>query len=157
MHQVSSEWYTPGYIWNRVYKTFSTDKVYDPCPILGKNGLVLDWKHEFIYCNPPSPCYDFAVKTLNTFNFRVSKNLHTSIIYAAFSESILFQYPELYINHTLCMVRKRIRWIDSSTLVESDKPRNYNAFILLTTRSTIRNQFAINFGDIGKILTVKEL
>jgi DNA N-6-adenine-methyltransferase (Dam) len=119
-HRPSSEWYTPGNIWERVYNTFEADKtiftdVCDPCPRLALgDGLAEDWtQHKFIYCNPPTPAAPWATKALET----VRESKDTIIIFAAFSEAVLWQQNEL-LDYPVCWVRNRINWIDGNKLIK---------------------------------------
>lgn len=162
-HKASSEWYTPDCIWSKIYKTFGIPEddpdylLSDPCP---KNHLVSDglrWLEEssskYIYVNPPTPAAPWAKKCIE----HIQQNPNTFIIFAAFSEAVLWQVPEL-LDYPICWVRNRINWIDGNKHIkakESDccaytlpdgnwyvmnhnylkpskAPRNYNAFALLS-------------------------
>lgn len=144
-HKVSPEWYTPSHIWEKIYKTFGTQIVFDPCPISGDRGLETEWQSNFIYINPPTPAKLWAEKAIITF----TNNPNTNIIYAAFSESVLWQVPEL-MTYPVVFVRKRIKW-DSNKTDDGKRnaPRNYNAFILLSSNAAISQNFKTQFGDLG--------
>ncbi|BAY20781.1 hypothetical protein NIES2100_05250 [Calothrix sp. NIES-2100] len=143
-HKPSQEYYTPGYIWNKVYSTFDTKDIFDPCPIKGVNGLEISWKHNFVYTNPPTPAKLWAIKAIAT----IQEHKHVSIIFAAFSESVLFQVPEL-LTYPTVIVRNRIPWIDGKTMEPGKSPRNYNAFMCLSNKSSVITRFKDNFQDLG--------
>ncbi len=179
-HKVSSEWFTPEDIWQRIENTFGTKVIYDPCPRgCADDGLDVDWVDNynyvldlpFIYVNPPSPSAPWAKKTIQT----VTENPQVSIIFAAFSEAVLWQVPELH-DHLICWVRNRINWIDGNQWVKyknvpdildvlapegytsnpnylkpAKSPRNYNAFICLAQSPEIRYRFIQNFQDLGTV------
>lgn len=184
-HKPSAEWYTPPHIWERVNSTFSTayypnfydrDICYDPCPRNSKehkkgNGLLEDWtKHKFIYCNPPTPAAPWAKKAIQT----VTYSPETIIIFAAFSEAVLWQVNEL-LDYPICWVRNRINWIDGNEIIKvnidkisvitdeveidgkwykpnpgylepSKSPRNYNAFVLISAS----NDGTLEYYDIER-------
>lgn len=144
-HKASPEWYTPSHIWERIYKTFGTKDIFDPCPIGGSDGLTTEWQADFIYINPPTPVRLWAEKAISTFTDRSN----TNIIYAAFSESVLYQVPELLTFPTV-LVRHRIKW-DSNKPDNGKRnaPRNYNAFMLLSNDALISQNFKVQFGDLG--------
>lgn len=144
-HKASPEWYTPSHIWEKIYNTFGTQEIFDPCPIGGCDGLKKEWRSDFIYINPPTPAKLWAEKAIATFN----EHSNTNIIYAAFSESVLWQVPEL-ITYPTVFVRYRIKW-DSNKTDDGKRnaPRNYNAFILLSNNAAIFQNFKTQFGDLG--------
>ncbi|MBW4607138.1 MAG: hypothetical protein KME22_07915 [Hassallia sp. WJT32-NPBG1] len=144
-HKASPEWYTPSHIWEKIYNTFGTQEILDPCPIGGVSGLETEWLADFIYINPPTPARLWAEKAIVTFR----DHPNTSIIYAAFSESVLWQVPEL-MTYPIVFVRNRIKW-DSNKTDDGKRnaPRNYNAFILLSNNAVISQNFKAQFGDLG--------
>ncbi|MBW4558417.1 MAG: hypothetical protein KME59_21330 [Trichormus sp. ATA11-4-KO1] len=158
-HKASSEWYTPEDIWGRIRLIFNEDHVYDPCPAGGLAGLEADWSlFNNIYVNPPTPAAPWALKALQTHK----DNPEVDIIFACFSEAVLWQVNELQ-DHLVCWVRKRISWIDGNQTVKgkpnsnylkpAKSPRNYNAFVCLTNNPEIRHRFLFRFQDLGTIRT----
>jgi DNA N-6-adenine-methyltransferase (Dam) len=126
-HKPSQEWYTPAQIKQKVLNTFNTvELIFDPCPQPDKpnnlndgfcaefftlpSGLERQWEqYKYIYCNPPTPAYLWAKKAIET----VKLNPETVIIFAAFSEAVLWQINEL-LDYPICWVRNRINWIDGN-------------------------------------------
>lgn len=197
-HKPSSEWYTPIWIWDKVFNTFGyeseqeTDTLYDPCEADHKlepyfdleDGLCKDWtKHYHIYVNPPIPAAPWAKKAIET----VRQNPDTTIIFAAFSEAVLWQVPEL-LDYPVCWVRNRIHWIDGNKYIKlknsdgaaflkdgnwytdnlnylkpSKSPRNYNAFVLLRNEfmspegRKIERRFCQQFIGMGTIQLRREV
>ncbi len=178
-HKPSSEWYTPDHIWNKVYNTFGITKgLFDPCPINSTiNGFKLDWDYKYVYCNPPTPAQPWAKKALQT----VKQNPETVIIFACFSEAVIWQVNDL-LNYPMCWVRNRIPWIDGNKWVKkpngdstgtmidgkiwypntqcmkpAKSPRNYNAFVLLVNDNNpfhsndLIDRFCEQFSDMGTI------
>lgn len=153
-HKHHSNWYTPTHIWTKIKATFNTGIIYDPCPIYGledvEAGKLHDgldstyWHLDNIYINPPSPASKWAIEALKHYQ----ENSHKSIMFAAYSEAVLFQQPELK-RHLTCWVRNRIKW-DSNT-PEKVSPRSYNAFILMTNNDKMKNRFYDNFHDMGDV------
>ena len=110
----SSEWFTPPTIWAKVRNTLGQD-VYDPCPPSGEHGLALSWlQHPFIYINPPAPASPWAIKAIKTHQ----ENPETNIVFAAFSEAVMWQVNEL-MNYQVCWVHNPISWIDGNPLVKA--------------------------------------
>jgi hypothetical protein len=125
-HKASSEWYTPDYIWEKIKNTFDIhaySDLYDPCPRQSDDdGMDTNWvERKRIYVNPPTPAAQWAKKAIKT----VQKNEDTSIIFAAFSEAVLWQVPEL-LDYPICWVRNRINWIDGNEWVKCKQ--NYDQF-----------------------------
>lgn len=145
-HKASAEWYTPDDIWARIERTFATDWIYDPCPINGTGGLDKEWGWTYVYINPPTPAAPWAQKAIQTF----AEHPEVNIIFAAFSESVLWQVNEL-MDYEVCWVRNRIRWIDGKTGERSKAPRNYNAFVLLSKDTNVSDRFRANFSNLGTI------
>lgn len=165
-HKPSAEWYTPDHIWSRLRATFGTNDIYDPCPIRGTlvlderiSGLEQYWGLEWsqnVYVNPPTPAKPWARKALGT--VKIHKDVN--IIFAAFSESVLWQVNEL-MDYPVCWVRNRIQWIDGNSEVKGQpnpnyckpakSPRSYNAFVLLSQDPECVRRFCDNFGDLGTI------
>jgi len=144
-HKASPEWYTPFHIWDRIYGTFETKEILDPCPISGASGLETEWLANFIYINPPTPARLWAEKAIATFN----THPNTNILYAAFSESVLWQVPEL-MTYPIVFVRNRISWdSNKSDNGKRNAPRNYNAFVLLSNDSLILENFKNQFSELG--------
>jgi len=169
-HKPSFEWYTPEYIWQSV-STVLGKNIYDPCPIKNRtttNGLSEKWgetvkRFDFdgIYVNPPTPAAKWAQKAIN----EIAKNPDLSIIFAAFSESVLWQVNELQ-DWRICWVRNRIKWVDGNPLKknrkgelepnpdhmkQSSKPRNYNCFVLISSDYDKHCLFDEEFSKYGNI------
>jgi hypothetical protein len=177
-HKASAEWYTPGYILDKVLRVFESEAVFDPCPTFrepGIDGLKEEWKERYIYINPPTPAKKWSEKALLTLH----KNPDVSIIYAAFSESILWQLPEL-LDFPFVLCRKRIKWVDGNEYIKckesdievvyetekngrknhykknphylkvSENPSNYSAFVCLSYEPWITYNFCREFGDLGE-------
>ena len=170
-HKVSSEWLTPESIWHRVCYTlqYQEYELFDPCPPGGEGGLEKDWNQDCpIYVNPPSPAAPWAQKALET----VRDNPHNNIIFACYSEAVLWQVNPL-MDYPICWVRNRINWLDgndnmrdrdSKTFVTNPNylkpaksPRNYNAFVCLSTNRYTVRRFADAFGDLGSVRTSSTL
>lgn len=186
-HKPSSNWFTPEDIWLRTQLTFDTKRseILDPCPGNDKwtvDGLALDWalriQHlgldQFIYVNPPTPAAPWAKKALET----VKDHPRLSIIYAAFSEAVMWQVPAL-MDFPVCWVRNRISWIDGSPLIvakgsndydyifdeatqkyyrpnpnymkPAKSPRNYNTFVCMSHDPEVVNRFILQFQPLGEV------
>ncbi len=172
-HKPSSQWYTPEYIWSNVYTTFNSKDVYDPCPIKGTRGLLKKWHgNKYIYVNPPTPAKQWALKALIEYKKALDSDVEFNLIFAAFSESVLWQVTTLQ-NFPTCWVRNRINWIDGNEfkkdkksgemipnpgyMKESNAPRNYNAFCLLSNNKNIGNKFIDVFSELGEIRRSKRI
>lgn len=168
-HKPSQEWYTPQYIWDKVSASFDYPIYYitDPCPIGGlphRDILSEDWQHIglYVYCNPPTPAAPWAKKCIEAYR----QNPKMNIIFAAFSEAVLWQVNDL-MDYPVCWVRNRIPWIDGNRykkdvlnpnyMKPAKSPRNYNAFILLSNDDAIRDRFVKNFSDLGTIRQSKSV
>ena len=156
-HKISSDWWTPRAIFTKIEETFETTNFYDPCPAYGQqsaiagkipSGLDLSkWGNESgcVYINPPSPASIWADMAINYHQ----DTPDSSVIFAAYSEAVLYQCPRLK-TYLTCWVRNRIAWDCPPPMLKSS-PRNYNAFILLTNSPLIAHRFFDNFRDIGDI------
>jgi len=166
----SSSWYTPDYIWDKVNATLS-DTIYDPFPrnqmsdlsVELWDGYADDWLctlgclgSKSIYCNAPIPASKAAIKCIEVHKAEPA----TNIIFAGYSESVIWQVPELetYV-HVKC--RNRINWIDGRTEVNGisnpnylqpgRNPAHYSSFFLLSQDTLVIQRFIDNFSDMGSI------
>lgn len=194
-HKPSAQWYTDEGIWRRIETVAGTSRnwIYDPCPADDKydkytvDGLAVDWamriEHsgfaKFIYLNPPTPAAPWALKALET----VADHQDLTIIFAAFSEAVLWQVNSL-MDYPICWVRNRINWIDGnrwkavkgnkydigfdestgkylrpnpSYMKPSTSPRNYNAFVCISRSTPIRQRFVNEFKVYGDVRISQKL
>jgi hypothetical protein len=136
-HKITSEWYTPDYVWQWIEYIFDSNRavIFDPCPIGGTGGLELDWtKHKLIYVNPPSPAMLWAIRTIS---YKTRKDM--CLLYLSFSESVIWQVPELLTVPTI-LIRKRIKFVSNNPNQKSN-PSNYNALHLINGNREVYNRF----------------
>lgn len=126
-HRSSPEWYTPDFVWEWIEYVFDQprDQIFDPCPVGGTGGLGIDWSvHRFIYVNPPSPALLWGQRTIS---YKGQNDV--CLLYLSFSESSIWQVPELLTVPTI-LIRRRIKFIPSKPITKN-MPSNYNALHLV--------------------------
>ena len=142
----SPEWYTPGWLLERIAAFLGPDW-YDPCPPsygqgLAENGLATSWDGKRVYCNPPygKSSAAWVVKAMT------EPCREVIMLLPAYTETAWFQ--ALYA-HTLLFFRGRVRF---EYMGHTGEPAPHPS--VLVYRGRRYKQFADAFCDLGPVLRV---